>query len=141
MYTFKIYHPVHKNVKPSLEPSVEPNRHATATYYRKTLNCDCAAPGGLVTQVFKDNQCKKITRTAIVNKKTVASGYNMDYNQYLKKKCATYQQRNTPTPNCCDSQCATNNVYKRSNVAFKENGAVSASLQTATKRWEAENMN
>lgn len=149
MYTFKIYRPVRKNVKTSLNSNVVPDRHSTANYYRKSLNCNCdsSSQQGEVIQVFKDSPsyCKSrkdmIRRTAIVNNQTVASGYNMDYNQYLKRKCATYAQRNVPVPNCCDSECATNNVYKRSNVAFQETSAVPASLQIASRKWEATNFN
>ena len=118
MYSFKIYNTVKRNTQ-------------LGEYYRKTLDCNCK---GIVTKVFKDKSCckrdkDKIIRSAIVNKETINSGYCMDYNQYLKKRCKTYDQLNVPKPSC-DNGCGENNVYKRSNEKFGANEAVTSGLQT-----------
>ena len=135
MYSFKIYEPVRRNIRPVDNGISNPSKIPVAKYYRKTLNCDCDGEKneGRVIEVFKDKGCcksdnEKIIRSAIINKKTVDSGYCMDYNQYLKKRCKTYEQRNVVKPSC-NNGCKENNIYKRSNSSFSSNGAVSASLQ------------
>lgn len=143
MYTFKIYEPVKRNIRPVDNGTTIPSKIPVAKYYRKTLNCNCDSDKnqGFVTQVFKDKNCckndkDKIVRSSIINKETVNSGYCMDYNQYLKKKCMTYEQRNVPKPSC-NNECKENNVYKRTNNTFATNGAVSSSLKIESVKQDA----
>lgn len=145
MFSFKIYRPVKKNVRPidNIDNNQNHGKIPISKYFRKTINCGCNTSNGegIVSEVFKDRNCckpdkEKIIRSGIVNKNTLQTGYNMDYNQYMKKRCNTYEQRNKPKPNCTNC-CSTQNVYKRSNRTYATNGAVSSSLHIEANKQTA----
>ena len=105
MYSFKLYAPVYKSVRP-IDSSILPlSKIPVSKYFRSSLDCDCttATEKGTVTTVFKDSSCcksdkEKIVRTAIFNNKTNQSGYFANRSQYLKKRCMSYDSKN----NCCN---------------------------------------
>lgn len=96
MYTFKIYEPVRRNVRPVDNGDTVPGLIPVAKYFREMLNCDCSYnetyKQGKVIEVLKDTSCcktdkQKIVRTSIINNKTNQNGYYMNHKQYLKSRC------------------------------------------------------
>lgn len=131
--------PIRRNYQPSTESPTDivNTKVQTATYYRKRLDCNC---NGMNTEIIKNVSCcksdkDKIIRTGIINNKTVKDGYNVDTNQYLSRRCLQFDQRNTKTPSCCNTNCRLNNVYKRSNATFNTNGAVSSSARLMQRKY------
>lgn len=90
-----------------------------AKYYRKVSNC-CNS----TTEIIKNVKCcVKPTYSANT---VVNNNYYTTHQQYIKAKCLSYEQNNTPTPNCNKDNCNFN-VYKKSNETFTKQGSVSSS--------------
>lgn len=91
-----------------------------AKYYRKTISC-CDND---TTEVIKDVKC--CVKPIFSANTNIDKNYYATHSQYIKAKCLSYDQNNTPTPNCADVSCNFN-VYKRSNPTFNKQGSVSSS--------------
>jgi|TARA_B110000967_G_C18850677_1_gene544455 hypothetical protein len=118
--------------------------------YRKKANVECTIK---MQEIYKDPYTKSCGKTCYYdrrirtmnNKNGVKdTDYNYDYNQYLKKRCKTFEQNNirflntdgkTYRSNCSNVDLSCN-TYKIKNKKFSTNSAVSSSSRLNRLRYD-----